>query len=186
MKKLLLVIDYQNDFVKSDGLLTAGEAAQAIEGSLMQRIDAFIGANADVLCTMDTHSQSAWIKGHPESTAYNLHCAENSEGWQLYGSLADRGLETLTKNSYVLDYTDIDWLVRQYEVIELAGVVTDICVLQNAIALYNHAANQGIRIQFQVSADCVASFDQPAHLWALDYMQRLLGFAILESAATPV
>jgi len=186
MKKLLLIIDYQNDFVKSDGLLTAGEPAQAIEGSLVQRINAFSAAGADVLCTMDTHNEAAWQKGHPESMAYNLHCAENTEGWQLYGALADLGLETLTKSSYILDYTDIDWLVRQYNVIELAGVVTDICVLQNAMALYNHAANQNIPITFQVSADCVASFDQAAHLWALDYMQRLLGFAILESALTPL
>jgi nicotinamidase-related amidase len=186
MKRLLLVIDYQNDFVKTDGLLTAGEPAQAIESALLQRIDAYLAARADVICTLDTHAPEAWESGHPESAASALHCAEDTSGWQLYGKLAKRDLETLTKNSYVLDYADIDWLVRQYDVIELSGVSTDIGVLQNAIGLYNHAANQGLKVRFQVSSDCVASLDQATHLWALDYMQRLLGFTVLETAAAPL
>ena len=88
-------------------------------------------------------------------------------------------LETITKTSFMIDQADIDWIVRQYDVIELAGVATDICVLQNAIGLYNHAANQEIKVRFEVSVDCVAAFDEPSHLYSLDYMQRVLGFSIL-------
>lgn len=186
MKKLLLVIDYQNDFVKDDGALTAGKPAQLIEPAIVTRVDAYLAAGGDVVCTLDTHTPVEWQKGHPESVSFQLHCAENTPGWALYGRLADRGLETLTKSSYMLESTDIDWLVRQYDCIELAGVVTDICVLQNAIGLYNHAANHGIKVKFQICPDCVASFDENSHRWAIYYLQKNLGFAVVESADAAV
>jgi len=179
MKKLLLIIDYQNDFVADQGFLTAGKAAQDIEKNLVQRIDEYRKAGADILCTMDTHSGEAWTAIHPESRQFPLHCAEKSSGWQLYGQLAGLDLETLTKASYMLDQADIDWLVRQYDQIELAGVTTDICVLQNAIGLYNHAVNQGLSVQFQIAGNCAASFDPAGHQYALDYMRRILGFTVM-------
>jgi nicotinamidase-related amidase len=178
MEKLLLIIDYQNDFVADQGSLTAGKAAQAIEGSLLARITDYRATGGDVLCTLDTHSAIAWKAAHPEGRLFPLHCAEESFGWQLYGQLAGLGLETLAKSSYMLDLTDIDWLARQYDLIELAGVATDICVLQNAIGLYNHAANHSLPIHFQINANCVASFDPAGHQYALDYMQRILGFSL--------
>jgi nicotinamidase-related amidase len=183
MNKLLLVIDYQNDFVQDGGHLTAGQPAQQIEAALLSRVDAYLAAGYDVICTLDTHTPQTWQQGHPESAAFPLHCAENTPGWALYGGLADRGLETLTKTSYMLDQADIDWLIRQYGQIELAGVTTDICVLQNAIGLYNHAANQGLTVQFQLSPDCVASFDEANHRWTIDYLQRILGFKLVEAAS---
>ncbi|HBP37651.1 MAG TPA: isochorismatase [Clostridiales bacterium] len=181
MKRLLLVIDYQYDFVADDGLLTAGQAAQAIEGALLRRIQDYREAGDDVLCTLDTHAADSWGQSHPEGRKFPLHCTENSPGWQLYGQLAGLGLETLTKTTYMLDQADLDWLVRQYELIELAGLTTDICVLQNAIGLYNHAVNQDLAVSFQVAADCVASFDPAGHQYALDYLQRILGFKILNA-----
>ncbi len=179
MKKLLLIIDYQNDFVADEGSLTAGKPAQAIEENLLKRIKDFQAAGDDILCTLDTHFARSWSGDHPESRKYPLHCDEKSNGWQLYGRLADLELETLTKTSYMLDQTDIDWLVRQYDLIELSGVATDICVLQNAIGLYNHAANQNLKVNFQVVENCVASFDSEGHQYALEYMKRILGFKII-------
>ncbi len=184
--KLLLVIDYQVDFVADGGYLTAGQPAQAIETAILARIDAYQAASADIICTLDTHTPADWQAGHPESAAFKLHCAENTPGWALYGNLANRRLETLTKGSYMLETTDIDWLSRQYDEIELAGVVTDICVLQNAIGLYNHAANHGLAVQFSICPDCVASFNEDNHRWALNYMLGTLGFAKIEKADSKV
>lgn len=176
---MLLIIDYQNDFVESKGSLTAGAPAQAIEANLLSRIETFTAAGDDVLCTLDTHSEKAWSEKHPESLLFPLHCAEDSAGWQLAGKLAGLKLETLKKSSYMLEFADIDWLVRQYDLIELAGVATDICVLQNAVGLYNHAANHNLKVNFQISSNCVASFDPAGHAFALDYMHRILGFKVI-------
>lgn len=179
IKKLLLIIDYQNDFVTNEGSLTAGEPAQAIEANLLARIATFTAAGDDVLCTLDTHTAKAWNEKHPESLLFPLHCTEDSAGWQLAGKLASLNLETLKKASYMLEVTDIDWLVRQYDLVELAGVATDICVLQNAVGLYNHAANHNLKVNFQISSNCVASFDPAGHAFALDYMHRILGFTVI-------
>ncbi|NLO36052.1 MAG: cysteine hydrolase [Clostridiaceae bacterium] len=178
MKKLLLIIDYQNDFVADDGALSAGKPAQAIEKALISRVRTFIKADNDVLCTLDTHDADGWQENQPEGKLFPLHGVEGSEGWQLYGKLGDMDLETLTKSSYMLDQTDIDWMVRQYDVIELAGVATEICVLQNAIGLYNHAANQDLKVDFVVSANCVAGLNPESAQFALDYMKNTLGFTV--------
>lgn len=185
MKKLLLIIDYQNDFVADDGVLSAGEAAQNIEDNIIKRIRSFRRGSHDVLCTLDTHNADHWTKVHPESQVLPLHCEEETAGWELYGQLGQMNLETVTKSAYMLDQADIDWMVRQYDVIELAGVTTDIYVLQNAIGLYNHAANQGLKIRFEVTEDCVATYDEARQLYSLDYMERYLGFKILPRVGEP-
>jgi nicotinamidase-related amidase len=181
MAKLLLVIDYQDDFVADDGKLTVGRPAQLIEPAILQRVDAYENAGDDVICTLDTHSAQAWQNGHPEAASFPLHCAEGTPGWALYGELVNRNLETLTKSSYMLDVADLDWLVRAYDEIELAGVATDICVLQNAIGLYNHAANRSIEVRFRICPACVASFDAANHQWALNFLKSVLGFTIVDS-----
>jgi nicotinamidase-related amidase len=178
MKKLLLIIDYQNDYVAEDGQLSIGKPAQAIEKALLRRIKAYQTAGHDVLCTLDTHPSEGWSGQEPESRLLALHCLEDSDGWQLYGKLAELDLETLTKASYTLDQADIDWLVRQYDAIELAGVAAEIGVLQNAIVLYNHAANQGLGVTFALSADCVAALDPAGQAVTMEYLQKNLGFII--------
>jgi nicotinamidase-related amidase len=178
MKKLLLIIDYQNDFVSESGKLTAGKPAQDIEKALISRIRTYTKAGNDVLCTLDTHEKTGWTQTHPEGKQFPPHCIEGTEGWKLHGQLADMDLETLTKSSYMLDQADIDWLVRQYDTIELAGVATEICVLQNAIGLYNHAVNQELKVSFAISRKCVAGLDPEGHQFALDYMKNTLGFTI--------
>lgn len=186
MKKLFLIVDYQNDFVADGGKLSAGAYAQALEDIIVARINAFQKKKQDVLCTMDTHTDEEWKKKHAESGRFPLHCVEDSLGWQLYGKLADMDLDTVTKTSFMLDQTDIDWLVRQYDVIELAGVSTDICILQNAIGLYNHAANLDLKVKFRVAVDCVAAFDEASNNYSLDYMQRILGFELVTAEESPV
>lgn len=178
MRKLLLIVDYQFDFVAPKGSLTAGKPAQAIEKNLLKKISAYQSSGDDVLCTLDTHPAEGWTGAEPEGERYPIHCAEGSDGWNLYGKLAGLELETLTKASYMLDMADLDWLVRQYDAIELAGVATDICVLQNAIGLYNHAANHGLKVAFSVSSDCVAALDPSRQQFALDYMKDILGFLV--------
>ncbi len=177
MRKLLLIIDYQNDFVAPDGLLTAGAPAQAIESSLVRRINRYRKEGQDVLCTLDTHSAADWPR-QPESKQFPIHCDKGSDGWQLYGRLAQMDLEVLTKGAYMLEHTDIDWLVRQYDAIELAGVATEICVLQNGIGLYNHAANEGLAVSFSVLRSCVAGLNEEAATFALGYLKGTLGFSV--------
>ena len=177
MKKLLLVIDYQVDFVADDGKLTAGAPAQAIENAIVKRIEKYQSVGADVICTLDTHSSDQWSK-HPEEEAFAIHCEKDTPGWTLFGRLAEMELDLIEKASYMMDTDDLDWIVKQYDYIELAGVTTDICVLQNAIGLYNHAANIGKPLRLACNKKLVASFDQKGHKYALEYMNKKLGVTL--------
>ncbi len=179
MKELFLIIDYQVDFVADDGALTAGKPAQAIEPAIAAEIERCRSGRIDILATQDTHRESSWQDTHPESRQFPIHCEHGSAGWQLYGRLADLNLNTLVKTSYMMAAGDIDRIVQTYDKITLAGVTMDICVFQNAIGLYNHAANIGKLVEFSVRSDCVASFDPDGHQYALAYMKDKLGFSII-------
>ena len=55
MKKLLLVVDYQKDFV--DGAL-GFPGAEALDGPIAEKIAAYRAAGDDVAFTMDTHQEN--------------------------------------------------------------------------------------------------------------------------------
>src|SRR5699024_11532187 len=57
---------------------------------------------------------------------------------------------------------------RQIEELYLVGVCTDICILHTAIDAYN----KGFKIV--IPENCVASFDQGAHEWALSHFKNIL------------
>jgi nicotinamidase-related amidase len=42
MNKLLLIIDYQTDFVAADGRLTAGKPAENLEQALVSRAESYL------------------------------------------------------------------------------------------------------------------------------------------------
>ena len=55
MKKLLLVVDYQKDFV--DGAL-GFSGAEALDGPIAEKIKAYHAAGDDVAFTLDTHQEN--------------------------------------------------------------------------------------------------------------------------------
>ena len=85
MKKLLVVIDYQNDFV--NGSLGFQEAV-ALEDYLADLIKEYHNNNDDVIFTYDTH-QKNYLTTKEGKNLPVAHCLENTEGWQLYGKIHD-------------------------------------------------------------------------------------------------
>ena len=81
MKRLLIVVDYQRDFV--DGAL-GFPGAEALDGPIAERIAAYRAAGDDVAFTLDTHGpdyaateEGRWLPA--------AHCLRESPGWALYG-----------------------------------------------------------------------------------------------------
>lgn len=183
-KKCLLVIDYQNDFVSDNGLLTAGKAAQAIETAIVKSVDSHIAENAEVFFTLDTHCKQSYA-GHPESAQFKLHCEKNTVGWELYGALNKYMHERPTmvslveKKAYCLDFDFLNRLTAEYSLITLMGVVTDICVLQTAVGLYTAKVNNDSDVKIMVEEGGCASFNLQGHSYALNYMKNTLGFEII-------
>lgn len=167
MKKLLLVIDMQNDFI--DGALGTKEAA-AIVPNAVKRIREFDG---DILYTRDTH-----FENYPETQeGKNLpvfHCIKGTPGWELHPeikALRDAG------NSPVLDKVTFGakelpaYLEARYPGglagVELIGLCTDICVISNAMLLKAFFPE----LPVSVTASCCAGVTPESHENALNAMK---------------
>ena len=72
MKKALIIIDYNNDFVADNGKLTCGQPAQEIDDNIARVINEF-GENGDfIFNTCDKHTEND--NYNPESKMFPAHC----------------------------------------------------------------------------------------------------------------
>ena len=81
MKRLLLVVDYQKDFV--DGALGFA-GAEKLDGPISAKIAQYRAAGDDVAFTMDTHGPD-YLDTQEGRKLPVPHCLLNADGWQLYG-----------------------------------------------------------------------------------------------------
>lgn len=167
-KELLIVVDYQKDFV--DGSL-GFEQAVTLEQPIYDKILAYKERGQDVIFTLDTHGQNYLDTREGEGLPF-MHCLRESDGWQLYGKVAalcDASTRCFEKSTF--GSLELAQYLREegYERIELVGVVTNICVISNAI-LAQAALPQAYIF---VDASCCASNDPAMHDKALDVMVGL-------------
>ena len=167
MKQVLVVVDYQNDFVS--GSLGFPEA-EALEPKLHKKVQDYLDAKDDVVYTMDTHGEN-YLDTQEGKKLPIPHCLCGSEGWQLHGRLRYQ-LAYCTffeKNTFgsldLLHYLE----EKRYDVIELVGVVSNICVISNAIL----AKAAQPEAQIIVDAQCVASNDPAMQEKAFDILENL-------------
>ena len=168
MKGLLIVVDYQRDFV--DGSL-GFPGAETLDGPIAQRIALRRGEAWDVVFTLDTHGPdyAQTVEGKKLPVP---HCLRGSGGWELYGAAGrsrlptDRTFEKETFPSLAL----ANWLQgRSYDTVELCGLVSNICVLSNAVMVKAALPNAEI----QVDAGLTASADCALHEKALDVLEGI-------------
>ena len=164
--KLLIVVDMQNDFVT--GCLGTKEA-EAIIPKMAEYVKNFDG---DVFFTQDTHDE--YYDDTEEGRNLPVrHCIKGTEGWQIVPELAEfvtRGnsFEKETFGSRAL----LDFLSAcrgTYDVIELCGVCTGICVISNAVLAKTAQPNAHI----VVLKDLCACVTPQSHKTALKAMQTL-------------
>lgn len=163
MNKLLIVVDYQVDFV--NGLLPCGEPAIALEAGLIEKIKEYRQSGNRVLFTLDTHYEN--YPNTREGKIYPSHCIDNTNGHSVYGEVAKYADNILLKETFgsadIATHRDVEWA----DEITLVGVATNVCVLNNAVILYNYCPDK----QIDVIADLCASFDENLHNSAIAVMQ---------------
>lgn len=168
MKKLLIVVDYQKDFVS--GSLGFAKAVE-LEDSIYQKIKDYKDRNDDVIFTFDTHGHE-YLNTKEGKKLPVEHCVKGEDGWSLYGKVAelyseeDLGFEKSAFGSLKL----ADYLRdKDYDFIEIVGVVSNICVISNAVIAKTALPEADI----VVDASCTASADEELHEKALDVMEGL-------------
>lgn len=169
MKKLLLVVDYQKDFV--DGAL-GFPGAEALDGPIAEKIKAYHAAGDDVAFTLDTHQEN-YLDTQEGKKLPVPHCIMNTAGWQLYGKTGqalDRSRDMVVCKPTFPSLWLGNWLKeRGYDRIELVGLVSYMCVLSNAIV----AKAALPEAELVVDASCTAGADQSLHQSALELMETL-------------
>ena len=168
MKKLLIVVDYQKDFV--DGAL-GFPGAEKLDGPIAARINEYRANGDDVAFTLDTHGED-YLNTQEGRKLPVAHCIHGSEGWDLYGETAkavqvgDGMMPKPTFPSLELG----KWLEgKDYGLVELCGLVSHICVLTNAVIV--KAALPEAEIV--VDANLTASYDPILHEKALDVLEGI-------------
>lgn len=178
MKRLLIVVDYQNDFV--DGAL-GFPGAELLAEPIAAKIAAY-RANADeIVFTFDTHGRD-YLETQEGRNLPVAHCIEGTSGHELYGEIASLmhpADEVFGKPSFGSAEL-FEWLRVAQNVaaelgnppfgsIELVGLVSNICVISNAV-LAQAACPE---VPVIVDAACTASFDPTLHEKALDVLEGL-------------
>ena len=171
MNKIFVAIDYQKDFV--DGTL-GFEKAKTLEKKIFESAKKALEAGESVFFTLDTHTDN-YMQTREGKNLPVAHCIDESEGQRLYGSLEwfyDKEGVTMVKKSGFGSSTLAD-VIRNTcgvpDVITMCGVVTNMCVIANAIVLQTEFENADIQI---LSSMC-ASFDDELHDKAIDVMKNM-------------
>jgi len=167
MKKILIVVDMQNDFIT--GSLGTKEAELIID-NVITKIKEYKPQH--IYVTLDTHS----VNYLQTSEGKNLpveHCIRGTAGWELNErvkeALADAiNIEKPTFGSYTLVDQIYSLYMREQELeIELIGLCTDICVITNALLLKTKMPE----VLIKVDSSCCAGVTPESHEAALTVMR---------------
>lgn len=167
MRKILVVVDMQNDFI--DGALGTKEAV-AIVPKVVEKIKQYDPWN--VYLTRDTHYEN-YLDTQEGRNLPVQHCIEGTPGWEICGAVAE-----VTKNAaFICNKPTFGsaalasrlMIERAQEglEIEMVGLCTDICVISNALLLKAAMPEAPIT----VDASCCAGVTPESHKNALEAMK---------------
>ena len=166
MRKILIVIDMQNDFI--DAALGTQEAVGIVE-AVKEKIRSYPAA--DVIATMDTHGDN-YMNTQEGKYLPVPHCIKGSDGWQIRADIAAllTGAAIYEKPTFgsTAMAADLKAISEKEEIeLELIGLCTDICVVSNALLL--KATMPEVKIS--VDPACCAGVTPEKHLAALETMR---------------
>jgi nicotinamidase-related amidase len=167
MKRILVVVDMQKDFI--DGSLGTAEA-QAIVPAAAEKIRGFDG---DIFVTYDTHFENYLDTAEGKKLPVE-HCIKGTDGWRLDVNIAEalegKAYTAVEKNTF--GSVELPQLIKEAAgdeefSVELIGLCTDICVVSNALVIKANFPE----VPVSVDAACCAGVTPAAHDAALATMK---------------
>ena len=154
MSRVLVVVDYQNDFASPDGALSVS-GGDAIAGRINEQMRS--GDYDLVVATRDWHP-SDHGSFTEQGGIWPVHCVQDTEGAQLHPDLdaaavdviVDKGQDRDTEGYSGFDGTKLGELLRERGIDQatVVGLATDYCVKQTAL--------EALREGFAVTVDTTA------------------------------
>lgn len=170
-KKILLIVDMQNDFITGS---LANKAAEKIVNPICEFIKNYDG---EIIFTQDTHHDDDYLDSFEGKRLPIKHCIVDTEGWQINKKLTDAAenaghqIRTAWKfyfgggeNIYNVIYNNFK---EAPDILDIVGTCTDICVVSNALQLRSLYPDTEINVY----ANLCAGLTTKKHNAALEVMR---------------
>lgn len=159
MKKTLIVVDMQNDFI--DMALGTKEAVDIVP-KVKEKIAEYVKNGDEIIYTRDTHAGN--YLDTPEGKKLPVpHCIKGTKGWEIAQGLYVEGCKVIDKPNFGWP----NWKEESLEEVELIGLCTDICVVSNALIIKAVFPDAVVK----VDKHCCAGVTPATHEAALATMQ---------------
>jgi nicotinate phosphoribosyltransferase len=177
---VVLVSDMLRGFLEEGYPLYCGDGARRIIPNVQRLLEKELAKGSKVFFLADHHAPD-----DPEFSMFPPHAIEGTPEAEVIPELAKYKGEVIPKKTYSAFFgTTLEEKLKKLKPkkIIVCGVCTHICVLY-AVA---DARIRGYEVE--VPVDCVASFDEKSHRFALDYIENTLGAeltSLITSRAKP-
>ena len=167
MANVVLVIDMLKGFLEEGNPLYCGEGARRIIPNIQRLLKEEIAKGSRLFYLSDRHA--------PDDLEFKMfppHCIEGTQEAEVIPELRGYQGEIIPKRRFSGFFgTDLDRRLEETrpEKVIVCGVCTDICILHTVA----DARNRDYTVE--VPIDCVASFNEEGHKFALEHMGRVLG-----------
>lgn len=168
MKRALIVVDYQVDFVSGS---LGFEQAKALDSIIAKKCEDAILQGIDVFFTLDTHDEH-YLEGEEGQHLPIPHCIQGTPGHEIYGSVQGfllHAKKVFIKHTFPSLELATYFNSHPYDQVELCGLVSNICVLSNAVMVKSALPNAHLLID----ATATSSYDLTAHEQALSILRGL-------------
>lgn len=162
-KKLLVVVDMQNDFI--GGVLGTKEA-QNILPAVRARIADARKEGEEVAFTRDTHGEE-YLSTQEGKNLPVPHCIAGTAGHEIAAGLCLAGERVFDKPAFGSIELAAYVKERGFAAVELVGVCTDICVISNALLIKAFCPEAEVCVR----AGCCAGVTPQSHQTALAAMR---------------
>ena len=163
MKKLLVIVDMQGDFV--DGALGAEGGRDAVQNArpLIQKAQA---QGTEIVFTKDLHGDN-YLNTQEGKRLPVPHCIAGTVGAEISADLYFDGATVFEKNAFASVELAEYARRERFDEIAFAGICTDICVVSNALLVKAFCPEARVAVY----ADCCAGTTRENHLAALQVMK---------------
>lgn len=163
MKRLLVVVDMQTDFI--DGAL-GSEMARAIVPAVVEKVKEYQDRGDEIVFTLDTHDQD-YMETMEGRKLPVPHCIKGTAGWEICPELLGYPGKQFEKHTFGSVDLAAYAAAGGYDIVELTGVCTDICVISNALLIKANLPEAEIC----VDSSCCAGVTVQSHANALEAMK---------------
>jgi nicotinamidase-related amidase len=176
-KRTVIVVDMLNGFCRAGNLASA--RLDTVTPRLREHLAAEEAAGSDIVFLVDTHTP-----GDPEFAMFPIHCVEGSGEDEIVPELAafaERGTVVRKHTFSGFHGTELDEVLERLspDVVEVAGVCTDICVLHTVAGLRARGYEVEVRRELVETYDAEGHGADEVNRFALSHIRDVLGARVI-------